>query len=315
MLPTLVDLTLEHVRERSAQGDCPLTQPYSVEWLEDALLTLADERDALKKQVEDLSFDLDIKKIRIDHFEALAAFSKPAEPAVPFADARDDLRFNDPVAYDNMNRVQVTAKHAVITITPSPAPAVDITTSPIFQSGCFLNDQTMVSSERDFLGYTGGIVVGEAPDLGLAGGALHHSLSDCASRFHPAGPFQGFPGTGADYVQDLNAVGICDPAVFTGEPGNLDVEWTEDTRRFLAAIERKKQPPLTPEEEADKLAQADAAALEFVKGMMRWELPIERLKTGQPMIPTRPGYGIAVTDTPYGSKSREMRVYRGETID
>ena len=49
---------------------------------EDALLTLVDERDALKKQVEDLSFDLSLKKIRIDYLEAVAAFSKPAETAV-----------------------------------------------------------------------------------------------------------------------------------------------------------------------------------------------------------------------------------------
>ncbi|AXQ69674.1 hypothetical protein HOU03_gp092 [Caulobacter phage CcrSC] len=315
MLASLLEDVIEGTRLRASQGDCPIHDAYSVEWLEDALLTLVDERDALKKQVEDLSFDLSLKKIRIDYLEAVAAFSKPAETAVPFANVRDDLRFNDPVAYDNMNRVQVTAKDAVITITPAPAPPANDTTSPIFQSGCYLSTDTMVSSERDFLGYTGGIVVGEAPDLGLSRGELRHTVTDCAARFASAGPFQGFPGTGDYPVRDLYAVGFCDPVVFTGEPEIPGEEFSEATSNVIAAIERKKQPPLTPEEEADKLAQADAAALEFVKAMMRRELPVERLKTGQPMIPTRPGYGIAVVDTPYGNKSREMRVYRGETRD
>lgn len=43
MLDHLVETTVANVRKRFLEGDCPVTPAYSVEWLEDVVMALADK--------------------------------------------------------------------------------------------------------------------------------------------------------------------------------------------------------------------------------------------------------------------------------
>lgn len=43
MHTALLNKTVDMVRQRAAEGDCPVTPAYSIEHLEDALITLADD--------------------------------------------------------------------------------------------------------------------------------------------------------------------------------------------------------------------------------------------------------------------------------
>lgn len=47
----LLDITIETIRRREAEGDCPTTPAYSVEWLENAVLTLAEQADAARAAI------------------------------------------------------------------------------------------------------------------------------------------------------------------------------------------------------------------------------------------------------------------------